>query len=36
MHEADQIQRLASLEIKVLTLHEQMAQLTLALLQERE
>jgi hypothetical protein len=36
MHEADQIQRLASLEIKVLTLQEQMAQLTLALLQERE
>ncbi len=34
--EADQVQRLASLEIKVLTLQEQMAQLTLALLQERE
>jgi DNA-binding transcriptional MerR regulator len=36
MPEADQIQRLAYLETKVLTLQEQMAQLTLALLQERE
>jgi hypothetical protein len=36
MHEADQIQRLASLETRVLTLQEQLAQLTLALLQERE
>ena len=36
MHEADQIQRLASLETKMVTLQEQMAQLTLALLQERE
>ena len=30
-HEADQIQRLASLETRMLTLQEQMAQLTLAL-----
>ncbi len=36
MHEADQIQRLASLETRMLTLQEQMAQLTLALLKERE
>jgi hypothetical protein len=36
MHEADQIQRLASLESRVLTLQEQLAQLTLALLQQRE
>ena len=34
--EADQIQRLASLETRMLTLQEQIAQLTLALLQERE
>jgi hypothetical protein len=36
MYEADQIQRLASLETRMLTLQEQMAQLTLALLKERE
>jgi DNA-binding transcriptional MerR regulator len=36
LHEADQIQRLASLETRMLTLQEQIAQLTLALLQERE
>ncbi len=36
LHEADQIQRLASLETRMLTLQEQMAQLTLALLKERE
>jgi hypothetical protein len=36
MHEADQIQRLASLETRMLTLQEQIAQLTLALLKERE
>ena len=36
MQAADQIQRLASLETRMLTLQEQMAQLTLALLQERE
>ena len=36
MHEADQIQRLVSLETKMLTLQEQMTQLTLALLKERE
>jgi hypothetical protein len=36
MHGADQIQRLASLETKVGTLQEQITQLTLALLQERE
>jgi hypothetical protein len=36
MREADQIQRLACLETRMLTLQEQMAQLTLALLQERE
>ncbi|HET8853883.1 MAG TPA: hypothetical protein VFN02_15290, partial [Ktedonobacteraceae bacterium] len=36
MQEADQIQRLASLETRMLTLQEQMAQLTLALLTERE
>jgi uncharacterized coiled-coil protein SlyX len=36
MQEADQIQRLASLETRMVTLQEQMAQLTLALLQERE
>jgi hypothetical protein len=36
LHEADQSQRLAYLETKVVTLQEQMAQLTLALLQERE
>jgi hypothetical protein len=35
-HGADQIQRLASLETRMLTLQEQMAQLTLALLKERE
>jgi hypothetical protein len=35
-HEADQLQRLASLETKMLTLQEQMTQLTLALLKERE
>ena len=34
--EADQIQRLASLEIRMVILQEQMAQLTLALLKERE
>jgi len=34
--EADQIQRLASLETRMLTLQEQIAQLTLALLKERE
>jgi len=34
--EADQIQRLASLETRMVILQEQMAQLTLALLQERE
>jgi hypothetical protein len=36
MQEADQIQRLASLETKVVTLQEQITQLTLALLKERE
>jgi uncharacterized coiled-coil protein SlyX len=36
MYEADQIQRLASLETRMLTLQEQIAQLTLALLKERE
>jgi hypothetical protein len=36
MPEADQIQRLASLEIRMVTLQEQIAQLTLALLKERE
>jgi hypothetical protein len=36
MHEADHIQRLASLETKVVTLQEQVTQLALALLQERE
>jgi hypothetical protein len=36
MQEADPIQRLACLETRMLTLQEQMAQLTLALLQERE
>jgi hypothetical protein len=36
LHEADQVQRLASLETKVVTLQEQIAQLTLALLKERE
>ena len=36
MDEADQIQRLASLETRMLTLQEQIAQLTLALLKERE
>jgi uncharacterized coiled-coil protein SlyX len=35
-HAADQIQRLASLETRILTLQEQIAQLTLALLKERE
>jgi hypothetical protein len=36
LHETDQIQRLASLETRIGTLQEQMTQLTLALLQERE
>jgi hypothetical protein len=36
MQAADQIQRLASRETRMLALQEQMAQLTLALLQERE
>jgi hypothetical protein len=36
MQEADQIQRLACLETRMVILQEQMAQLTLALLQERE
>jgi hypothetical protein len=36
LREADQIHRLASLETRMLTLQEQLAQLTLALLQERE
>jgi hypothetical protein len=36
MHEADLIQRLASLETRMVTLQEQIAQLTLALLKERE
>jgi hypothetical protein len=36
LHEADQIQRLACLETQMLTLQEQVTQLTLALLQERE
>ena len=36
LHETDQIQRLASLETRMLTLQEQIAQLTLALLKERE
>ena len=36
LQEADQIQRLASLETRMVILQEQMAQLTLALLQERE
>jgi DNA-binding transcriptional MerR regulator len=35
-HETDQLQRLASLETKIMTLQEQITQLTLALLQERE
>jgi DNA-binding transcriptional MerR regulator len=36
LHETDQIQRLASLETRIVTLQEQITQLTLALLQERE
>ena len=36
LQEADQIQRLASLETRMVILQEQMAQFTLALLQERE
>jgi DNA-binding transcriptional MerR regulator len=36
LQEGDQIQRLACLETKVMTLQEQITQLTLALLQERE
>src|SRR5258708_14038698 len=36
MYQADQIQRLALLEKRMLTLQEQIAQLTLALLKERE
>jgi hypothetical protein len=36
LHETDLIQRLASLETRIVTLQQQMAQLTLALLKERE
>jgi hypothetical protein len=36
LHETDQIQRLASLETRIVTLQEQITQLTLALLKARE